>query len=230
MTTNASISNKKDYSKNSDIEKRITNLVEFGKYNHQSFINHWNEFSECHINNIYSKAKEYYRGDDLWTNFLIGNKKSGNKGSPFGDFLISKIQGLEYRKEDAGIDLTFTQSRNFDQVFGLGKPDNHFTDHPTNYLIYLEHENNVHDCWREMIKLTLYKSKLKVLVTYNDKRDEVFDVLNKNFQSISEQTNLFFPENTSTEYLLIVENWNYEINQVTWKYFAYNFAGKRLNK
>ena len=65
--------------KNLDVEKTMTHLVKFGKYNHQSFINHWNEFSEHHINNIDSKAKEYYHSDDLWTNFLIGEKKSGNE-------------------------------------------------------------------------------------------------------------------------------------------------------
>ena len=109
-------------------------------------------------------------------------------------------------------------------------------EYPTNYDILIEHENDIKLCYQEMIKLTYYKSSLKVLVTYNYdenaenqwQKTEANAVAN--FSSILQQTNSEMPENKDTEYLFIIGQMKKNLPVLKWTFVIYGIHGKEISR
>jgi hypothetical protein len=172
-----------------------------------------------------------YQTSTEWTKFILGGSSCMSTGSPLGDAIASKNnkEGLCYRTEDAKIDIAFGKE-NFEVLDIKNTNEIKIDDcfYPKVYEIIVEHENNIDDCWREMAKLTSFRAKLKVLITYNwgedenDKKDysKNIETTAQNFGKIIKQTNEAFPENPDTEYLLIIGQRKEE--SVFWHYYIYN--------
>ncbi len=181
------------------------------------FIKIWIGFyKQIIINNPQCLAS--YNLNKDWTNFILGSKRSEQNDSPLGNFITNSTE-LIYRKEDGLVDLALAEKGCFKGISTMESPDgtcqrgeirleNSF--YPPVYEILIEHENNVLSCWQEMVKLTYFRAKLKVLITYNWDVDHksnyayVFDVLVQNFKDIIQQANEKLKESDDTEYLLII--------------------------
>lgn len=155
------------------------------------------------------------------------------------DFDLKGMAWPEWSK----FDLTVGGKRPFKNInyiskretgkFDLDKDDYYY---PSEILILLEHENNISDCWREMIKLTYKRAKLKVLITYSKYESVSGEVANEvrllseNFQTIIKQSNEIHREEPNTEYLLIVGLWSKDKIQnwkLSWyKKYVFDIYGK----
>jgi hypothetical protein len=189
------------------------------------FYNHWID----HANILQEKDPEgflgAYRGSNLWTRLIIGSKKDNSeKVYPFAKYLKSK-SGLMYRPEEYSIDFVFTYGNHFKDIANVSSDheelsfDQRF--YPPVYDVIFEHENDIESCWKEMIKLTRFRAKLKVLVTYNwSPSHSRYEIIKKstvtNFRNIIMQADKKFPENPDTEYLLIIGERNQENDKVNW--------------
>lgn len=81
-----------------------------------------------------------------------------------------------------------------------------------------------------MIKLTYDRARLKVLITYNENVDKKSDykfineILTNNFRTKINQANTKHPENSETEYLLIIgQKVN---NNLIWYSYIFDKNGK----
>lgn len=179
-----------------------------------------------------------YNDNNLWTLFTIGPKCSEEANSPFGEYLKNKI-GLRYRKEDGSVDLAFADNKNFKNVLSLHKQESERINvvkensfYPNYYEILVEHENNIYLCFEEMIKLTYFRARLKVLITYNENVDDTSDyyyaneILVTNFSKIISQANEKYPENMNTLYLLIVGQLNN--GKLIWYFYTFNNRGELI--
>lgn len=198
------------------------------------FISKWENF----INGLKKDPKidffGKYTNDTNWTKLVLGGSSCTSTGSPLGNAIASKNnkERLCYRTEDAKIDIAFGK-KNFDVLNIKNKEVTNIDDsfYPKVYEIIVEHENKIDDCWREMAKLTSFRAKLKVLITYNwgeddEKKDYSMNIETtaKNFGKIIKQTNEAFPENPDTEYLLIIgqRKGKEEKAEISWHYYIYN--------
>jgi len=198
------------------------------------FIIKWKKFikekkDEVKMNTGKDRFIGKYQDDTSWTKFILGGSKCTSTESPMGNAIVDK--GLYYRTEDAKIDIAFGKD-NFKVLNIKNKNEKNIkiddSFYPKVYEIIVEHENKIDDCWREMAKLTSFRAKLKVLITYNwgeekDKRKDYSKNIEntaKNFGKIIKQTNKVFPENPDTEYLLIIGQRKEE--EVFWHYYIYN--------
>ena len=91
--------------------------------------------------------------------------------------------------------------------------------------VMIEFENDFADCFREMIKLTKHRARLKVLVTYDyehksEPHSDWIDVATRNWYAIIRESQERLPE-PGVEYLLIVGQIGYADTspQLVWKYF-----------
>ena len=206
--------------------------------NAKDFSAHWKKFIS---QNCISKSDwlKYYNDNHLWTEITIGLKCSEEINSPFGDFL-KNVSGLIYRKEDGLTDLAFSENDFFNKIYSLHNseskrkevlPKNAF--YPKYYDILVEHENNIYLCFQEMIKLTYYRARLKVLITYNENIDDssdykyVNDLLINNFCTIIKEATEKHHENRDTEYLLIIGQMNH--GTLAWNYYIFDYKGKLVN-
>ena len=153
------------------------------------------------------------------TKILLGPKTSSFTDSPLGNFFTKKFPNYNYRKEDGSVDLSIYKMRFYKNIFNLYDPEDikfkvhdlstQPLEYPIFYDILVEHENVIELCYQEMIKLTNYRSKLKVLITYNWDKSEtsdyryVYETVPKNFKDIILQSNQECQE-VGTEYLLII--------------------------
>ncbi|MCD4697736.1 MAG: hypothetical protein K8S16_16045 [Bacteroidales bacterium] len=200
------------------------------KINAINFIKCWKEFD-----NKESLIK--YWDEPKWTERIIGPRKSTRKKSPLGKFLEDyfdkeNIVKLKYLTENYKIDLVLSSCGNdnfeINDIEGNKLKIEDF--YPRSYSILVEHENDIRTCWEEMAKLTYFKARLKVLITYNDslKRDEYNERVSKeiceNFEKIIMQSNSIYPENDLTEYLLIIGNKTTQNNKdyIKWNCKIYN--------
>ena len=193
------------------------------------FISKWKDLIKELKNN--TNFFRYYQNDTSWTNFVLGEVETKNKvtnSCRLGEIIIDDEE-LEYRKEDAKIDIAFGKE-NF-EVLDIKNTNKITIDdcfYPKVYEIIVEHENNIATAWQEMVKLTTFRAKLKVLITYNwgedenDKKDysKNIETTAQNFENIIKQTNEAFPENPDTEYLLIIGQ--RKVENLFWHYFIYN--------
>jgi hypothetical protein len=201
------------------------------------FIEHWIEFSK--------ETQKYGHWDDskCWTINTIGMPICEKTASPLGKHIADKRVDLVYGKEDKNIDLSFFKKDSFFsgiKDMNYEARDSSLYDYFISYEVILEHENSTENAYQEMTKLTAFKSKLKVLITY-DYDDTTYDNdlftpsakhLISNFSSIIKQTNDFFSENPETEYLLIIGRKltdeltiEREKGKYLWKFAIYNTKG-----
>lgn len=192
-----------------------------------SFIECWKSFTETSKDHLLTK----YDCSD-WTNYICGEKKSTNDGSPFGDYFAKYFSDKYcYRKEDGLVDLAIFKEREFiKNIQKIAKRSNNETfslgNFPTSYEVLIEHENDVKRAYEEMFKLTYFRAYLKVLVTYiwdpsgDEMWPEVHKQLSRNFESIIKQTNEKYPENVDTSYILITGQ---RISgKLIWKYTGFS--------
>ncbi len=170
----------------------------------------------------------------------MGTAACSNEKSPFGIFFKDKIgQNVKHRNEDGDVDMSLSTYKSFviasiqKKILGATIE---LSDYPTNYDVLIEHENDVVRCYEEMIKLTYYKSGLKVLITYNfdeptEKKEDVAEnILINNFSSVLYQTNKDFPENIHTQYLLIVGQMNTHSATLQWTFVVFDIYGSQLKR
>jgi hypothetical protein len=203
------------------------------------FISKWKDLIKDLKDN--TEFLKCYRDDTSWTELVLGDgKKNGERererevedNNPMTDksrlgAVVIDDNSLRYRKEDAKIDLVFGKENFIIDVKNSNKINNSCF-YPKVYEIIVEHENNIATAWQEMVKLTTFRAKLKVLITYNwgedenDKKDysKNIETTAQNFGNIIKQTNEVFPENPDTEYLLIIGQ--RKVENVFWHYFIYN--------
>ena len=98
------------------------------------------------------------------------------------------------------------------------------TFYPNVYDIILEHENDVNKSWEEMFKLTRFRARLKVLITYLEFKvdsSEQMERLRNNFKEIIQLSNQDYEPNE--EYILIAGE-RYEVNKkdmLRWYYVTF---------
>jgi len=198
----------------------------------KSFIELWKEFDQDVIqpeSNLFS----IWNSNSDWTKFIIGSKTSShNSDSPLGNFIMKKT-ALDYRKEDGLVDLTFATNESFEGIRTLEYPSEAARKtfllsgvyYPKTYEVLVEHENDTTKCWEEMTKLTYFRAKLKVLITYNWDVDIKCDyqyvngILFENFRDIIRASTSKLSEDPTTEYLLIIGQRDHQ-KKLTWKYFV----------
>jgi hypothetical protein len=200
------------------------------------FFELWTDFIQKEILNDSDWIK-WYDDNKIWTEKTIGNKISETKKSPFGDYCITKKEQLRYRKEDGLTDLSFSLKQHFKDIYSLHENTDERREvisnnifYPTFYEVLVEHENNIYLCYEEMIKLTYDRARLKVLITYNENVDKKSDykfineILTNNFRTKINQANTKHPENSETEYLLIIgQKVN---NNLIWYSYIFDKNGK----
>lgn len=146
-----------------------------------------------------------------------------------GDFLkLFYNLPLEYRTEYDKLDLVLARPNLFKfKQIPEGTIKDKYGFYPKEFIMVVEHENNFKGCWQEMTKLAYFKAKLKVLITYNEpnKKDnnDVLEVLSTNFGDIIRQSNLDYPDNDFTQYVLIVGQ-KIE-NSINWDYYSFDIRG-----
>lgn len=187
---------------------------------YKTWIDFFNMNKACLLK-AWNNSKQY-------TELTIGEKYSSKEDSPFGNFFKNKFKGYEYRQEDGLVDISFYKKENYHNIFNLYEPKspkfNSITldDYPIYYDILIEHENEITMCYEEMIKLTAFRSDLKVLITYNweeitsDNYKYVNETIVDNFKKIISQSNQRNSESREIEYLLIIGQLNKEQNNVNW--------------
>lgn len=192
------------------------------RLNGNTFIKTWQGFSKQFILdnpdwlNIYENNSE-------WSARFLGGKRSSVETSPIGDFFSKNLKGLRYRTEDGSFDLAFSFAENYRDFGGF---------YPTMYNVIIEVENNCKCAWQEMAKLIWVRSPLKVLVTYNRHPCDTAvwkaetKTLQEGFSDIIKQANEKFPENSDTEYLLIIGN--NANNNLNWSFQIFNTCGNSL--
>jgi len=199
------------------------------------FIGLWKNFLQKKLDEGWA---DKWKRDNSWTEYIIGNKRSSNCNSPLGNHIVEFFPAsLNYRTEDGSIDLSVYEEKPLMQFFRLENGSIvPFTSefYPSNYVIFLEHENKIHDAWREIAKLTYFQAPLKILITYHSK-DNITEVkrsletkmLEESFKSVLSKNASNWPENKSTEYLLIIGG-KFE-NELHWEYLLFNSTGNRTN-
>jgi len=200
----------------------------------KEFYTNWVNFI---IQKVISKQNwmNYYNDNKSWTELTIGTKQSEKINSPLGDFIKNKT-ALRYRKEDGLTDLSFASNYSFDNVYTLHQNQvdraKVITDsvyYPSFYEILIEHENDIYNCYEEMVKLTYDRARLKVLITYNENVDDTSDykfannILIANFSTIIKQANNKYPENNETEYLFIIGQ--IENSKLVWYSYIFDYNG-----
>lgn len=199
------------------------------------FVELWLELSKSH-----DLKNKYQLTNKTWTESLIGKATCRNEQSPFGIFIKEQTnKNFVCRNEDGDVDMSLSGYGAF-EVFPVGKKNVQemisLNDYPTNYNILIEHENDIKLCYQEMIKLTYYKSSLKVLVTYNYdenaenqwQKTEANAVAN--FSSILQQTNSEMPENKDTEYMFIIGQMKKNLPVLKWTFVIYGIHGKEISR
>lgn len=200
-----------------------------------TFVNCWREFTEKLGKGPNANILEMYNASSYeWTKFIIGDKRSLNSGSPFGEFFKETFgNNYIYRSEDGSVDMSFYQNEFVSGVQAITKLDTTknvnqeiLNNYPLTYDVLVEHENDVSRAYEEMYKLTYFRARLKVLITYNWNGDtkndfhSTFKKLCSNFETIIKQTNKKFIENDETDYLLIVGQ---KIDRkLVWKYIGFS--------
>ncbi|MBV6641044.1 MAG: hypothetical protein KI791_10005 [Cyclobacteriaceae bacterium] len=179
--------------------------------------------------------KDHWNSNTDWSNFILGGKKSSNKTSPIGQFFQNKYgeQNLGFRSEDGLVDLTLfdkSDALEFELLDKNWKPEKiRRPDYPCHYQVLIEHENNIYTAWEEIAKLTYYRARLKVLITYIsddlpiDKRNLEIKMMESSLKDVISKSNRIFPEHTSTEYLLIIGA--KDRDQLVWNYRTFDTKG-----
>ena len=210
--------------------------------NASSFIEAWKVFIKIEREKI---LNNYFKPKNR-TKAVIGNNKRTKTESPLGNALLSYFnenekEECEYRTEEYSIDLVVAKKENFTHRDlktneELGKDKGFY---PYLYEIIIESENYKKRTWEEMIKLTRYKAKLKVLITYadaiaggKDPDKDVKNTISNNFKKAIEFANSDFLENKETKYILIIgqrENNGNARNIINWNIHIYNTKGENEN-
>ncbi|MEQ8878898.1 MAG: hypothetical protein RLQ12_04655 [Cyclobacteriaceae bacterium] len=192
------------------------------------FISTWEAFMTFKIQT--HDWKTHWHSNTEWSKMILGGKKSSYEKSPIGQFFKDKYgeKNLRFRSEDGSVDLTLFDPSSVLEFTRLDKNWDFNTDkredYPSYYLAIIEHENQLYSAWEEVAKLTYYRSRLKVLITYNsnnlsvDKRNLEIKMMESSLKDVISKSNKTFPEHASTEYLLIMGAkdgdqliWNYRI-------------------
>lgn len=213
---------------------QMNNQTAVQTINAKTFLKFWDEFTGNFIEK--KDWKKLWENDKEWTEAIVGTASSKNQDSELGNFLQEKFD-LLYRKEEWKVDLVLAKAEIFSTLKDLNN-DNMPLDkwfYPENYEILIEHENNIESCWEEMAKLAYLRAKLKVLITYYNYDDaseciKEIEILKHNFKTIIKQTNSTNPENSETEYILIVGQKITENNapNLVWYKYAFNTKGDSI--
>ncbi len=184
-------------------------------------------------------VNEKTKDKDIWegnkgakrTIELFGKKGSSKTDSPFGNYFQEHNKKFKYRKEDGLVDLAIYREVYYKGIGNLYDPkttkynERELIAYPIFYDILIEHENKPELCFHEMTKLADFRSKLKVLITYNWDKEEsedysyVYATLSKNFKEIIDQANKSCKE-TETEYLLMIGQYDH-VESIKWKPYIY---------
>lgn len=194
--------------------------------------NFWLKIQEQNPNK-YKKIVAHYENNKSWTDFILKGKSSELKAISIADF-IEEQQGLNFYKEDLTFDVVFAKEFHKQVWSGNKTKQKNISEsfYPSQYEILLEHENDISDCWREMVKLKLVKAKLKVLITYNyaEQESENFDYVKEktieDFKSIIQNSWQVQDE----EYLLIIGQRQISIkgnnaDTIHWSYISFDYKG-----
>lgn len=216
-----------------------------GLLNSRHFSALFKEFIHTTFNNeehyLTKKSKDIWENNTKWTRSIIGSPTNTCSESPLGDFISKNYPILQYCKEEKSIDLVFNslyREGHHTRIQDMSMNEDSFVDSPEylpkQYSILVEHENQIELCYEEMVKLTQFKARLKVLVTYvPDGLDDVEisrtkEIAKNNFANIIKESNLVYSENEETEYLLLVgvkHEVDKDIEYLKWESLTLNTKG-----
>lgn len=203
------------------------------KVNATSFISAWEKFIGHKYNNRVSGNEDLdhdWSSDTNWTNTIIGHNGCLNTGSPLGEALgFHYGNGFNYFREFYHIDLILTRHEKIKYNSLNNKLTTAEMYWPGSLEIIIEHENIIDGCWKEMIKLTYFRAKLKVLISYlpdnidDENRKAIINTVTNNFRNIIRDANLMQHENEDTEYLMIIGELetNSRRSEIKWHYEKY---------
>ena len=121
-----------------------------------------------------------------------------------------------------------------DKYFNRDKFNLESKYYPTIYDILLEHENEIYYSWQEVAKLAYVRGFLKVLITYNTENINDIQLNEENlmmidmFNTIIEQSSDGLPDNSETEYLLLMGR--KEDYKLIWTSIIFDFNGKLIKQ
>ncbi len=100
-----------------------------------------------------------------------------------------------------------------DYVIGYGETFLDYGYYPFNLLVLIEHENDIKNIEQEMYKLALFRSPLKVIITYYDEDakqqsqgDDLVETKLASLSNLLQHCSSFCKEDPDTQYLFIVGN------------------------
>ena len=181
------------------------------KVSAKEFWNVWKEKIVGQLDEHFKGSKsEKYSKNKVWTSIIF------NDDNKILEPIASKFN-LTFNREDYHVDTLFCSHENLKHMDGL---------YPLERVILFEHENDIDSSTQELYKLLYRRSPLKVIVTYLYQDDPEKKLLwqVKKFSEMIAQSNEWFPENPSTEYLIIIGRRNDTNDGLIW--FAVVFDTK----
>jgi len=177
----------------------------------------WLNYSNLCLSN--DSVQKYWDSNTDCTNYLLYRTADNSEYLLFNKFKEFGYSNLvfEYRK----IDITIFSKETYEQINDYDNSGLSDTSIPVCIDAVIEHENDYQRCFDEVRKLTELKAKLKVLITYppdNESKNAIIEKMSKGIK----QSNNYFPENSTTEYLLILGSNN---NSIKWEFVCFNSSG-----
>jgi len=169
-----------------------------------------------------------------WTPRILGEAHASEKDSPLGDDLVKNLgKSWRYRTEEWKVDLVVAKTdSNWKAPTGW---ENYWKGlfWPSTYEILVEHEASCGKSYEEMAKLILLRSRLKVLITYtedadHDKSNSLISKTREQFEGMIKAAWEEFPENSETEYLLIIGQLAEDKTKANWHCSIFSSRGTRV--
>lgn len=174
--------------------------------------NRFKDFWEDYFKSLKNNLQGIWEDSTNWTKTILYNDSGGLK-KHLEIFLNKDFVVCEEKNK---IDFAVYLPNNLLEIWTYDNKEKYvLKDFPLKYEILIEHENDFRTCEKEMIKLTHYKSFLKVLITYPE-IDSHKEALIKNMDTILKKANDYsYDENT--EFLLIMCDKNLKCEYVLFK-------------
>ena len=212
----------------------------------KTFFSAWIQFIDGFVSDRMKSGKtlsQLWHERGAWTHGTIGPAHARCAESPFGDHLVGLAKyrlddrPWRYQKECRSFDLVLTRHANMPLPYLWTQQEQAHWDaqfRPEALDIVIEQEDSCGIAWQEMLKLVHVRASLKVLVTYAsdvngrgisiDRSAEHIENTKAMFQGMSKRAWQACPENTDTEYVLIIGQLDELSEQPEVLWHAWSFA------
>lgn len=175
----------------------------------QVFKSQWDELKR---NVDMGKVVRAYKDNTEWTAWMLGETRGKIPPPQLGEKgllgLCGKDLGFcdeQIRREDSKMDMMFVDGKS---LFGGTAAEPHW-GYPSHLSVLIEHENNLSDTRCELWKLLFWRSPLKIIVTYDERRDELSDACLGQLKKLSDMRrdvdkDYSSKEGDDSEYLVLI--------------------------